>query len=467
MRKNFFVFIVFFTLFLFGNENIPDELNYKLQQIPLSPSSYSIYVKAVNSDTPMVSWNSYKPRVPASVIKLLTTYSGLLELGYNYRWETKFYSTGYINNGTLRGDLIVKASGDPTLGTKDLDDIVTHLHQLGIRKILGNIVIDRTLFSVPQKNSSGFDRNRYSPYNAMPDSMMFNERVTTLNINTINNHVVVTKETADNSFDIINNAKVIHGSCRGDHALVKVKIDKNYPKPKVFVSGKLSNRCGTIKICKVITKPYKTFYYSLKSALSDIGIKNNSNLKLSSLPLNAKILFIYKSKRLEETISIINKESNNLMARQLMLTLGAYIYNSPSNIYKGRNAIKKILSDNGIKLGNNTLIDNGCGLSRISKVKASDITKILISSFNKFGYRWLNTLSIAGVDGTTKKRFKNSIVTNRGWFKTGTIKSVKNIIGYVKSNSGRLYSVVILVNHPKSYQGASLQNDIIKFLTTL
>ena len=108
--------------------------------------------------------------------------------------------------------------------------------------------------------------------------------------------------------------------------------------------------------------------------------------------------------------------------------------------------------------------DNGCGLSRISKVKASDITKILISSFNKFGYRWLNTLSIAGVDGTTKKRFKNSIVTNRGWFKTGTIKNVKNIIGYIKTNSGRLYSVVILVNHSKSYQGALLQNNIIKWL---
>jgi len=456
--------IIFILLIGWLDASLPQGVLDIINKYQIDKSSISIDIKDIHNSLDLGSLNINTYRTPASIIKLFTTYSALLHLGYNYRWSTLFYYTGSVKNGVLYGDLIIKPYGDPNLSSKSISAIAYTIKAKGISEIRGDIIIDRSIFDISSRDTSGFDNNKYSPYNAMPDSMMFNERITTLNIDTVANHVVVTKETPDNSFDIINNAKVINGSCRGNRAWVKVKIDKNYPKPKVFISGKLSNRCSTRKVCKVITKPYKTFYYSLKSALNNIGVKNSSKLRLSPTPSNAKSLFIYKSKRLEETVSTIAKKSNNVMARQLMLTLGAYIYNRPSSISKGRNAIKKILSDNGIRLGSSTLIDNGCGLSRVSKIRASDISKLLISSFNKFGYRWLNTLSIAGVDGTTKRRFKNSIVAHKGWFKTGTIKSVKNIIGYVKSNSGRLYSVVILVNHSKSYQGASLQNDIIKWI---
>ena len=455
---------IFILLLSWLNASLPQGVVDIINRYQIDKNSISIDIRDIDSSLNLGSLNINRYRTPASIIKLFTTYSALLHLGYNYRWSTLFYYTGSVKNGILYGDLIIKPHGDPNLSSKSISAIAYTIKSKGINEIKGDIIIDRTIFNISSRDTSGFDSNRYSPYNAMPDSMMFNQRVTTLNINTVGNRVVVTKDTPDNSFDIINNAKVTNGSCRGNRAWVKVKIDKSSTRPKVFISGKLSNRCSSRKVCKVITKPYKTFYYSLKSALDNIGIQNHSKLKLAPTPPNAKSLFVYKSKRLEESVSTIAKESNNLMARQLMLTLGAYIYNRPSSISKGRKAIQKILSDNGLRLGNNTLIDNGCGLSRVSKVRASDISKLLISSFNKFGYRWLNTLSIAGVDGTTKKRFKNSIVSNRGWFKTGTIKGVKNIIGYVKSNSGRLYSVVILVNHPKSYQGALLQNDIIKWI---
>ncbi len=89
------------------------------------------------------------------------------------------FQYGYTKNATLHGNLIVKASGDPTLKTEDIYDIVNKLESFGVKKILGDIVIDRSLFKVPWQNSSKFDKNRYSPYNAMPDAMMFNERKST------------------------------------------------------------------------------------------------------------------------------------------------------------------------------------------------------------------------------------------------------------------------------------------------
>ncbi len=248
-------------------------------------------------------------------------------LGYEYRWETKFYTTGYIQNGVLKGDLFIKASGDPTLGTKDLDDIVDNLHQLGIRKILGNIVIDRTLFSVPRRNSSRFDRNVYSPYNAMPDAIMFNERKSTLCVTPIGRSIKINRIDHDKSYKIVNHLKVVNGSCRKGRSWPRVKIrtDRNQ-NSIITLSGKLSKRCGTRTICKVVSMPHRSFYYALKDKLKSEGILFKGTLKLKRLPRKAKYLFSHFSPTLEEVISEIAKKSNNLMARQLFLTLGAKLY---------------------------------------------------------------------------------------------------------------------------------------------
>lgn len=444
--------------------SLPSGIETIIAKYPLDRHSIAIDIRDVHSGLNVGSLNTHAIMTPASVIKLLTTYSALLHLGFDYRWSTLFYYTGEIRGGTLYGDLVIKPHGDPNLSSTSIQAIAAKIRSKGISQITGDIIIDRSFFNIVNQDTSGFDENTYSAYNAMPDSMMFNERLTTLKIAPKGGEVVVESDFKDESFKVINNAKVVYGSCRGSRAWPKVKINKEYEKPLIFVSGTISNRCPERTIQKVVTKPYKSFYYALKETMREVGISNHSGLKLLNKPANAKALFIYKSRTLEESVSIINKDSNNVMARQLMLTLGAYIYNRPSTLYKGREAIKQILTKHGVHLTPQSFIDNGCGLSRLALLKASDLTKLLISAYSRYGQRWLNTLSIAGVDGTTKRRFRKSFVKNRAWFKTGTIKGVKNIIGYVRGNSGALYSVVILVNHKKAGYGAALQNDIIKWL---
>jgi D-alanyl-D-alanine carboxypeptidase/D-alanyl-D-alanine-endopeptidase (penicillin-binding protein 4) len=461
VKRLIYLFIILSSL---SWASLPSGIEAIIAKYPIPKDSIAIDIRDAHSGLNLGSLNKHAIMTPASVVKLLTTYSALLHLGFDYRWSTLFYYTGNISGGTLYGNLVIKPHGDPNLGTHSIQAIAMKIKSKGINRITGDIIIDRSFFNIVNQDTSGFDENHYSAYNAMPDSMMFNERLTTLNITPKGGRVVVESDVKDNSFKVINNAKVVYGSCRGSRAWPRIKINKEYETPLVFVSGTISNRCPTRTVKKVITKPYKSFYYALKHALSSIGVANQSALKINNKPYGAKALFIYKSRTLEQSASIINKDSNNVMARQLMLTLGAYIYNRPSTLYKGRKAIEAILAKHGVNLTPQCFIDNGCGLSRISKVKTSDLTKLLISAYSRYGQRWLNTLSIAGVDGTTKRRFRNSFVKSRGWFKTGTIKHVKNIIGYVKGNSGTLYSVVILVNHPKSGYGAALQNDIIKWL---
>jgi D-alanyl-D-alanine carboxypeptidase/D-alanyl-D-alanine-endopeptidase (penicillin-binding protein 4) len=450
-----------FSLWLFA---LPQAINEQIRKSGISKKDISMYIKEAGARGKVVaSLNAGKTRTPASVIKVLTTYAAVLKLGFNYRWQTKFYTKGTVKNGVLHGDLLIKGFGDPTLNDKDLTKIVSYIKAEGIRKVQGNIVIDRTYFKVGNRDSSGFDENPYSAYNAMPDAMMFNERVSTVCV-TPNKRNVSQKYT-DYSYQVINNLQYVNRSCRGKYSWPRVKVDKSTSIPKVILNGKISKRCGTRNICKVLTKPYKSFYYALKEKMKDEGISVSGYMKLRKIPQNAVELFTYYSDSLEKIISKTAKKSNNLYARHLLLLLGAKTYGAPATLQKGRDAVVKILSSKGA-LGTGVLrIDNGSGLSRVAKLNARLLATMYDNAYDRYGQRWMNTLSIAGVDGTIKRRFRGTVVRKRAWMKTGTLRRVKNIGGYVKNRAGKQYTVVILVNSTKAkYRGAKLQNEIIKWL---
>ncbi|MFK5975491.1 MAG: D-alanyl-D-alanine carboxypeptidase/D-alanyl-D-alanine-endopeptidase [Sulfurovum sp.] len=456
----YLLFSIFLSISLFA---LPQAIEKEIRNAGLSKKDVSIYIKEVGKNGKTIaSLNRNTMRIPASVIKVLTTYASVLKLGFNYRWKTRFYTKGVVKNGILNGDLVVKGFGDPTLGDRDLKKIVTRIKRYKIKHIKGNIIIDRTYFNVSTKNNSGFDKNLYSAYNAMPDAMMFNERISKVYLNPRTGKI--RKKHGDNSYDVINRLKMVNRSCRGKYSWVGVKIE-NRKKPTMILQGSLSKKCKTQVISKVITKPYKSFYYALKNALKKSGVKVDGTLKVRKTPKGSKPLFIHYSQTLEKIISKTAKKSNNLYARHILLLLGSKIYGSPATIEKGRKAVNYILQINGALNNKLPKIDNGCGLSRKSKLSAKMMAIMLDDAYSRHGKRWMNTLSIAGVDGTIKRRFRGSVVQNRAWMKTGTVNRVKNISGYVKDKSGKLYIVVILVNSKKSrYGGARLQNRVIKWL---
>lgn len=460
MKKSIIWFFAL-TMWIYA---LPAGISKIISQSGIPAKDISIYIKeAGNSNRVLASLNADTARTPASVIKVLTTYAAVLKLGFDYRWPTKFYTTGKIKGGILRGDLLVKGFGDPTLSDKDLDGIVTKIKARGIRQIMGNIVIDRSYFKVTTRDNSGFDEHTYSPYNAMPDAMMFNERISTICVSP--KHNSVTKKVADNSYTIVNHLQPVNKPCRGRYSWPSFKVDKSQGTPSVLLKGPISKHCGTRNLCQVITKPYKSFYYALKDALQKSGVSVKGSLRLKKVPAGAKVLFTHYSKPLEKIIAKTAKKSNNLYARQILLTLGAKMYGAPSTLDKGRNAVAYILKSRGALTSSVLHIDNGCGLSRTSRLSAKLLADMFDHAYIRYGQRWMNTLSIAGVDGTIRRRFRGTVVRKRAWMKTGTLKRVKNIGGYVKSRTGRLYTVVILVNTRQGrWKAAQLQNNIIKWL---
>ena len=462
MNKKIILFIVL-SSWIYA---LPAGINSIINKSGIPKNDISIYIKEVGSGgRELAALNASKTRTPASVIKVLSTYAAALKLGFDYRWPTQFYTIGSLKNGVLKGDLVVKGFGDPTLASRDLKSIVANIKAKGIKKVTGNIVIDRTYFAVGTKNNSGFDKNTYSPYNAMPDAMMFNERISTICITPNKNAVY--KKVPDGSYKIKNNLKRVNKPCKGRYSWPGLKINNSSAIPEVWLQGKISKKCGKRDICKVITKPYKSFYYALKDALKKGGVTVAGSMRLNKVPSNANILFTHYSRSLEKIISRTAKKSNNLYARHLLLLLGAKMYGAPSTLAKGSKAVEYILRSKGA-LGQGTLrIDNGSGLSRTSKLSAKLLAKMYDNAYSRYGMRWMKTLSIAGVDGTIKRRFRGTVVKNRAWMKTGTLNRVKNIGGYVKSRSGRMYTVVILVNTKQGrWKAAQLQNNILKWLVT-
>ncbi|MBD3789042.1 MAG: D-alanyl-D-alanine carboxypeptidase/D-alanyl-D-alanine-endopeptidase [Campylobacterales bacterium] len=454
--------VIFLAITLGIYAALPAQIQAQLNKSGISKNEVAVYIKEVGGRE-IATFNATKTMVPASVMKVLTTYSSVLTLGFDYRWPTQFYTSGTLQNGVLKGDLVVRAFGDPSLGSEDLDDIVNQIRNSGIREIRGNIIIDRSYFKVGNKDTSGFDENLYSPYNAMPDAMMFEERVSTICVAPKENRV--SQKNVDYSYKIVNKLQRVNTPCQGRYSWPYVRVYRNEAVPLVLLQGKISSRCGERRICQVLTKPYKSFYYALKDALSRDGVKVHGGLKLAKVPRDANILFVHYSEPLEKIVSKTAKESDNLYARHLMLLLGAKMYGAPATLDKGRSAIINILRSKGVIRNGVVKVDNGCGLSHISKLNAKILGDVLDDAYARYGERWMNTLSIGGVDGTIKARFRGTTADRHSWMKTGTLKRVKNIAGYVRNRAGKLYNVVILVNSNKgNWRAVQFQNEVIKWL---
>ena len=444
---------------------LPSSIESMISKHKFNRNNVAVYIKETGKNRIIASLNIDKEMAPASVIKVYSTYAVLLELGYDYRWPTKFYYTGKLRRGILYGDLVVKGFGDPTLKTSDIASIVSALKGKGIRKIEGNIIIDRSYFTVPRRDSSHFDKNIYSAYNAMPDALMFNQHMSKFTIVPRGGRHQVVKSIPGESYRISNRIKSVSGSCRGSRSWPRISVSHTGNTPVLALSGTLSIHCPKRSYSYIITKPYREFYGALRQALLRSGITYKGRMKVSRVPAGAKILYTHYSAPLEKIISITAKKSNNLFARHLLLTLGAKIYGEPSNKDKGRRAVVQILNRYRLLDTPRCHIDNGCGLSRVSKITARSMARVLDHAYKGYGRRWMQTLSIAGTDGTIRRRFRNTSVKNRAWMKTGTLNNAKNIAGYVKSRSGKLYTVVILTNGKRArWRGAALENDIIKWL---
>jgi len=460
MMRFVFVFLVG-SLALWGA--LPEAIDAMLTRNKINPATVSILIREVRSGQTLMAHRADEPRTPASVMKILTTYSALTDLGTTFRWPTRFYYTGRFSKGIIQGDVVVEAFGDPTLTSHDVYHIVRRLKHLGVRRITGDLIIDRSFFDNSGRVSSGFDRNRYSEYNAMPDALMLDDHLSHIVVRPRAAKIEIAKTIPNDAYTLINRIKPTSEACRGKNSWPYVHIAHSGDRPQVTFSGTLSTHCPQRTISKLLTHPYESFYHAFVAACRHAGIAFAGKRVLGRVPQGARALLVHRSRPLLSIVAKTNKKSNNLYARHIFLLLGAEHLGAPATEAKGAQVVRDILSARGI-WDPHTRIQNGCGLSRHAKITAKALVNVLQDAYKTYGQKWLHALSIAGKDGTIHRRFRHSIAKGRAWMKTGTLNNAKNIAGYVRGKSGKYYVLAILYNGQERWKGSALQNQIIEWL---
>ena len=473
--------IALFAIFIF---TFCDSINAKISALPKDLSTIvessgipldaiSIVVQSVAENDPLVSINADVSRAPASLIKVVPTWVALETLGPSFKWRTEIYTLGPIRNGALEGDLLIKGYGDPYLVVEDLWHIVGELSRKGLRHVNGDLIVDSSYFSSDLSNVSSIDGGQDRLYNVPPNASMVNFKWINFVINPSSDgeRTRITTVPQLPNLRILNSVEVSNKPCRGNNPNIKFNYFKKNKQDIVEISGSLPKSCRNYTLSRTALSPEAYLYGLFKLLINQWGGSISGNyVKAKHDPfMERKLFHQWNSKSLAEIVLRLNKWSNNLMARSLVYTIGAEILGPPGTRKKGIKFIGKYLSDRNIDI-KQLHIENGSGLSRSTRVTTNLINDVLRKAWrSQIMPEFISSLSIAGEDGTTRKRFRGSKTENRIRVKTGTLKNVSSVGGYVFGKSGKVFSVVFIANHPNvdRASGPNFQEALMTWVSEL
>ena len=428
--------------------------------------SLSIYAVDVDTGEPVLEWRGDKARNPASTIKLVTTLVALDILGPAYRWRTDVFADGEIKNGRLDGDLVLKGYGDPYLVTERVWQLLQRIRRAGVQEITGDLLLDDSWFDVGHYDPAAFDRQPMRAYNVAPNALLMNFKVVRywFEPDFENGAVDVQMDPALDNLRVENRLGLSNGSCRGYQR--GITITTNESDDEVTFSGRFPSGCKRYAMDRTALSHNEFAYGLFDSMWRDSGGSLDGQWRNVIVEEDAEPLLSFSSLPLSEMIARINKHSNNVMARQLLYTLGAEVNGTPGTEESGRAVISSWLTDKG--LGSTEIsIANGAGLSRETRTTAKDMAAMLRFAWRQpYMPEYLASLSLSGLDGTLRRRFSNTDLVGKAHLKTGSMDHVTAIAGYLQSKSGRRFAVVALQNFNDIHRGPGeeVQEALLRWL---
>jgi D-alanyl-D-alanine carboxypeptidase/D-alanyl-D-alanine-endopeptidase (penicillin-binding protein 4) len=446
---------------------LPPAVSRALAQSGVPANHVSIYVQDASTNETIVDLNADTPRSPASTIKVLTTFAALDMLGPAYTWKTHAYLGGPLANGVLSGDLILVGEGDPFMTSERWWAFAREIRELGLEKITGDVVIDNTYFAPIPDSRAAFDAQPFRSYNVIPDALMVNFQTSrfTLSANAQRGRPQVSVNPLPANLTIKNQLRAGSGRCQGYNRGVTFDTPADDPNT-IVIGGALAAACGSYSISRAIMTAPAYAYGTFRTMWDESGGKIEGSMRLEKRPADARRFYTFDSLSLAEIIRLVNKYSNNVMARHLMLTLGAEKFGAPATAEMGRNAIRAWLVGRKIDIPG-LVLENGSGLSRAERVTARGLAEVLDAAWHSpFMPEFAASLPLSATDGTLRNRFRAPGMQGRLRLKTGRIDHVNALAGFVNAASGKTYVVVIILNHPDAHLGVgeSVQAELIRWV---
>ncbi len=447
---------------------LPRPVLAALEHRHLPAESLSVYVEKLAGGEPVLAWNEHAPRNPASVMKLVTTLAALDVLGPTYTWKTEVYVRGQVHEDTLDGDLLLKGYGDPYLVAERFWQIVRAVRRAGIRHITGDLLLDDSWFDVEDYDPGAFDNEPLRTYNVAPNALMVNFKALRYTfepdpaMSTVN--VSLFPEALEN-LQVVNDLSLGGGRCGGYQRGITLTANENVD--RVVFSGSFPSGCSSYSMYRTALSHNEFAYGMFRTMWHELGGELDGGWKNVVMEKGEAPLISFSSLPLAEVITQVNKHSNNVMARQLLLTLAAETYGPPGTVENGRKAIAEWVQSRELDLEDLEL-QNGAGLSREARVTAHDVATLLRYAFRSpFMPEYMASLSLTGLDGTLERRFpKTSPIAGKGHMKTGSLDDVTAIAGYLQARSGERYIVVSLQNYPGVHRGTGeeVQHALLAWL---
>jgi D-alanyl-D-alanine carboxypeptidase/D-alanyl-D-alanine-endopeptidase (penicillin-binding protein 4) len=374
-------------------------------------------------------------------MKLVTTYAALEALGPAYRWKTEAYLDG--------GNVVLKGYGDPKLDLESFWMLLRNLRGRGLKDIRGDLVLDRTYFG-PVANGR-IDDDSFRPYNVIPDALLVNFKSLRFSFVPAESGVRVYAEPALPGLEVINTLKLTEGACpegRPFRALLQAEFQAK--PPRASFTGAYPLVCGEKELNVALYEPQEYVAAMVKQLWAEMGGSWEGVVRQGAVSAEAKLVYVHESEPLAQIVRDINKFSNNVMARQLYLTLAAEMGGPPARPELALASIRQLLKAKGIAAPE-LVIENGSGLSRIERASAGTIAAVLQAAWQSAVMpEFVSSLPVAAADGTMKKRLVGERVAGRAHIKTGLLQDVRSIAGYVLDRHGRRYLVVMIINHARA-----------------
>jgi len=454
-------YIIFILLLIFNFSAYSSEiLKYQFESIIKdinneNNAKIGIFIKSLFEDDFTYMYNYRDSFIPASNQKLITTVSAIVNLSPDFKYRTILATDGNVENGTLYGNLYLIGGGDPSLTVQDLEDMVKKLKEYGINRVEGNLIGDNSYFS-EEGIGQGWPKGDLNYcFTARFSGLSVNENCLKVTVNIKNGEVYASMNPLNNYYQIVNN---IEFSKKSGNVILRVEGNR------IILEGKVSSkRSINLEFPIPVNHPSMFTLSVLSKILDENGIEVSGKMYLEKAT-SYKDLVIHQSKPLRELIKKANKNSNNFYAEQIFRTIGKEVYGEGST-YASVRAIIDTLRKMDIATENIRIYD-GSGLSRYNTTTPETLVKVLEYIYKTpYFYDFFESLAISGVDGTLKRRLNDQFLKGRIIAKTGYIKKVKNLSGYVKASNDEVFVFSILVNDLKTTEIANkLQKKICSIL---
>jgi D-alanyl-D-alanine carboxypeptidase/D-alanyl-D-alanine-endopeptidase (penicillin-binding protein 4) len=428
---------------------LPPEVETLLQREGIGADALAIVVQEVGPrelPAPRLVWRERVPVNPASLAKLVTTQAALELLGPAWAWRTPVWISGTPDaNGVLDGAVHIRGTGDPKLTHERLWLLLKRLREFGIREIRGDFVLDQSAFEPPDRSPADFDNEPLRPYNTGAEALLLNQKA------------VIYRFTPDPQRGI--------AAVGAEPALAGVRVDASVPlsdapcetnwraalraeiadAKRVRFAGSYPLACGERTWPVAYPEPRAYAARLLPALWRETGGRLVGRVREGAAPRDRLPAFEWHSPPLPEVLRDINKHSNNVMAQQLFLTLGL-VHGGRGAPDAARAVMTRWLAE---RLPGEPLealvIDNGSGLSRSGRLTAALLARLLHAGWAAPTMpELMSSLPMSGLDGTLRR---SAASAGRAHLKTGSLRDVAGVAGYVLGASGRRYVLVAIVNH--------------------